>query len=181
MSQSIPIPPGEHGRIRVFAINAPSARMMSDLQSHPKADIARGLLNDPHLDTKNCEIFPVSDLAGVGLTSYLVDGYAVPADEIEPDRAKLEALDGYVLLLFSDAFKGEARELNTGPDVTLIGTYGEYQPIKPGKPLTAKSAAPYSGLAGQNRPQARVRGSANNLIVGILVMIVLAAIWWAIT
>lgn len=178
MTNAIPIPPGEHGRIRVFAINIPSAQMKTDLQKHPKADVARTLLEDPHLDTTNCEIFPVSDLSGMGLTTYLIEGYVVPEAEIAPDRTRLEALEGYVLLLFSDAFGGDARELTVGPDLTLIGTYGEFQPVKPGKPLTAKSASAYSGVPPNSEPYNRVRGASNNIVFGILVMLVLAGIWW---
>jgi hypothetical protein len=152
--------------------------MKAAVARRPKPDLARDLLNAPHLDTRSTEIFPVSDLAGVGLARYLGEGYTVPESETAPDSAKLEALDGYVLLLFSDSFGGAATTLDPGPAVTLIGTYCEAAADHSATRIETPSAAPYSGTApAPTTPVERRHGSS--LVAGILVMIVLAVLWWA--
>ena len=159
MSKTITIPPGERGAIRVFAVNRAPLEMQVALSQQPKTDLARELLNAPDLNTIGTEIFPISDLDGVGLAGYLADGYAVPEDQLDADRTKLDALEGYVLLLFSNSFEGRGGRLEIGPDLTLIGTYGELQPDHSAEPLSSASASPYTGPGGKPVPVARKRGN----------------------
>lgn len=178
MSRVLEISSGERGRIRLFAINRPPVDMRSMLASAPKADVARQLLAAPHLATRSVEIFPVQDLEGVGLAQYLIDGYAVPAATLADDRAKLEALDGYVLLLFSDSFGGAATTLAPSPDVTLIGTYDETLADMRQRPTLTPSAAPYSGTP-QLEPVTPPRGGGSRLLL-VLALATGAGLllWW---
>ena len=178
---TITIPKGERAVIRVFAINRPPAEMRSALAQTPKPDLARELLGAPHLNTATAEIFPVSDLAGVGLAAYLADGYAVPQEALKENRARLDALDGYVLLLFSESFGGRETRLEPGPDVTLIVTYGEFSPAPATETLSAESAQAYSGVRPPPKPtiQRRRPGSSAVVVVAFLVLAVL--IFWALT
>ena len=181
MSQTIGIPAGETGTIRVFAVNRPVAEIQALLNGAPVADVARVLLGDPHLDTAGTELFPVSDLAGVGLAAYLSDGYAVTDEALAPDHAKLEALDGYVLLVFSDSFSGQAYELTPGQDLTLIGTYPEFRPGRPTGSLTADSALPYTGVPGVVPSAAPRRGFGSLVVLLIAAAVLLLALWWLLT
>jgi hypothetical protein len=176
---AINIPAGERGVIRVFAINRPTSDMRVALSRTPKPDLARDLLGDPHLDTASAEIFPVSDLEGVGLTAYLTDGYAVPDAQLAPDKAKLDALDGYVLLLFSESFAGREATLAAGPDVTLIGTYGEFAPDRRPRALKSKSAGLYTGARSASMQAPTARGYGSSLVVLAILILVLAVGWWA--
>ena len=137
MSGTLTFKAGERGQIHVFAVNRPAADLAAALDAKPKADLARELLRAPHLDTSSTELFALSELSGVGLAAYLSEGYAVDAAQIAPDRARLDALDGYVLLLFSDSFHGKETQLTPGADVTLIGSYGEFRPDSAVLPLSA--------------------------------------------
>ncbi|WP_299969805.1 hypothetical protein [uncultured Roseobacter sp.] len=179
MSAPLHIPAGERGQIRVFAINRPPGDMATALASTPKPDLARELLGAPHLDTTSTEIFPVSDLAGVGLAAYLAEGYAVPDDALAADRARLDALEGYVLLFFSDSLAGSDVTLTPGDALTLIGTYAEPRP-KPvsGPPLDADSAKPYSG-APQMTPPTPVRGRPGSVMVVAAIIVLLGLGLWA--
>ena len=179
MSQSITVPKGESGVIRVFAVNRNPVEMEVALSRQPKPDLARELLNAPHLNTIGTEIFPVKDLDGVGLAGYLSEGYAVSKAQLDADRAKLEALDAYVLLLFSNSFAGQAASLTVGPDLTLIGTYGEIQPDNSATPLSADSAAPYTGTGAPPVPGSERRGTF--LPIAIVVMVAMAVLWWIVT
>lgn len=181
MTAPIPIDQTERDAIRVFAINQPATDVAAALKAQPPADLARHLLNNPHLNTASTEIFPVADLTGMGLGRYLIEGYAVDEAEIAPDHAKLDALEGYVLLLFSDSFAGIDGALTPGPDLTLIGTYTEYRPAQKSAPLRAQSAKPYSGAPGVTAPSP-TRGSAGSALV-VLAMIALLGLglWWLLT
>ena len=179
MNQTITIPKGERGMIRVFAVNRAPLEMQVALSRQPKADLARELLGDPHLNTIGTEIFPVKDLEGVGLAGYLADGYAVPDDQLEEDRARLEALEGYVLLLFSNSFAGRGAVFDVGSDLTLIGTYGEFQPDHSAEPMSSASADLYSGPGASGSTAPSKRG--NFLPIAVMVMVVMAIVWWAVT
>jgi hypothetical protein len=177
MSRQIDIAAGEAGRIRVFAIILPPEDVRQDLARMPASDLARRLLASPHLDTKSTEIFPVSDLSGVGLAAYLAEGYAVSQDAIAADRARLDALDGYVMLLFSDSFASAQATLTPGPDVNLIGTYEEFQPEGGGKPVRAESAKPYSGHPAKPAPAPSRSGIGSIVILLAIVIASGAALW----
>ncbi|TMM55524.1 hypothetical protein [Sulfitobacter sabulilitoris] len=178
MTGPIHIPKGERGKIRVFAINRPVPEILSALETMSKPDLARDLLANASLDTATAEIFPVADLVGVGLAGYLADGYAVDEAQIAPDRARLEALDGYVLIVFSDSFGGEEVTLTPGADLTLIGTYSEFEPVTDLPPLTADSAQPYTGAPGVT-PPAPARGPAGSAMAVMAVIAALALlVWW---
>jgi hypothetical protein len=171
------IPLGEFGQIRLFAVNRPVDAMTRALRSSDKTQVISDLLGfDAAPNT--AELFAVSDLTGVGLPRYLTDGYTVTAAQITRDRARLDALDGYVLLLFSSAFGGAETTLEIGPDLTLIGTYGEEQPAMTASPLTADASQPYTGVPNLT-PITPPRGRAGGAMI-MLAMLVGAGLllWW---
>ncbi|WP_300036613.1 hypothetical protein [uncultured Roseobacter sp.] len=181
MSNVITVPAGEAATIRVFAVNRPVDTIRADLAHMPVSDLARDLLGDPHLNTASTEIFPAADLAGVGLASYLSEGYAVSENDLTPDRAKLDALEGYILLLFSDSFAGAAATLKPGSDVALIGSYAEFRPGYSSGSLTADSAMPYTGVPGVV-PMAPAKGAAGSIMVVIAIAILIVlGLWWLLT
>ncbi|MGC3938273.1 hypothetical protein ACOTTU_10745 [Roseobacter sp. EG26] len=177
MNRSIEIKPAESGVIRVFAINMAPAEVAGALKTLPKADLARQLLGSPHLNTASVEIFPVADLTGVGLSAYLRDGYAVDDEALTADRGKLEALEGYVLLLFSSSFAGAPAVLTPSADLTLIGSYTEPKPARRSVDLSTDSAKPYSGTPATQ--PATKRGPAGSVMVVLTIILVIGlAIWW---
>lgn len=178
MSKPIEIKAHERDTIRVFAINQAATEVAATLKLMPKADAARQLLGDPHLNTASTELFPISDLTGMGLSAYLTEGYAVPADQIAQDRTKLDALEGYVLLLFSDSFAGAETTLAPGQTLTLIGTYIEYQPSAPSGSLKTDSAKPYSGGMAQQTQPPKKTPSGSAITVLILAVLVGMGLWW---
>lgn len=175
------IPANETDVIRLFAINRPPADLRSELSTLPVADLARKLLQSPHLDTASAEIFPVSDLAGVGLGAYLTEGYAVEAEAVGADRARLDALDGFVMLLFSDSFAGAGTTLTPGPEVTLVGTYTEFRPKSDGTRIRAKGAAAYSGTPSKAPPTPRPTRVGSIIVLLAIVIASGLGLWWMLT
>ena len=135
MTGRLIIPAEEHGTVRLFAVNLPEAEVAAMLRDAPtlgtalttgelpQVPAAADLLGHPDLDTRHTELFAIRDLTGLGLTGYLTEGLGLQESEIAPDRARLAALEGYVLIVLSRAFGGQAATLDLPPALTLIGTY----------------------------------------------------------
>lgn len=175
MTRTIDIPRTEQGAIRVFAISRPMAEMARALKQQPKTGLAAALLNHP-VDEDDFELFALSDLTGVGLPRYLSDGYDVDHDAIRADRAKLEALDGYVLLLFSRISSAGDVALRPVAELTLIGTYAEPKAKHAAAPIAAQAAKPYSGTA--QTPKAPGRSRVGSALTALAVLLALLFIWW---
>jgi hypothetical protein len=172
---AVHIPRGEAGVIRVFAISRPIASMARQLKQQPKAALASGLLAHPVTDD-DFELFALSDLTGVGLPAYLRDGYDVDPTAIRRDRARLEALDGYVLLLFSRINTAGDVTLTPLADLTLIGSYAEPKPVHVAAPIAADAAKAYSGAKTATHGPARARLRGVLMMTSLLLTLFL--IWW---
>ncbi|MFL4470256.1 hypothetical protein ACERZ8_10355 [Tateyamaria armeniaca] len=177
MSETIDIPANQSGVIRVFALS------MTDIE-------AKALKSDPaainaalgaEVDAEQVEIFPISDLEGVGLVGYLNDGNAVPMDDLAPDRAKLDRLGGWVMIVFSRAFGGQATTLAPASALTLIGTYGaEGVDWRATKNVTSDAAKPYSApqAEGKKRPSdAAMSGRVATVVLILLGLLVWLMVW----
>jgi hypothetical protein len=172
------IPSNEHGLIRVFALNRSPAELSLALKTLSKTALASDLLGHD-IAAGGAELFPVADLSGIGLSGYLADGYAVPMDQLKETRTKLDALEGYVLLVFSAAFEGHAVTLTPGPDLTLIGTFGETQPDMAMRAVESEAAQPYTG-APSATPPIPPKGRAGGSLVSVgLIVLVALILWWA--
>jgi hypothetical protein len=171
----IKIAKSEHGVIRVFSISRPMAQMARTLASQPKAALASELLGH-RVSDEHIELFALSDLAGVGLVRYLGEGYDIDQTALNGARARLEALDGYVLLLHSGWPRAGDVVLNPAPELTLIGTFCEPRPAASGVPLAVAAALPYSGAMPPPEPPGRAR--AGSALTAAAVLLTLLFIWW---
>ncbi len=118
----ITIPAHEHGIVRVFALS-----MSEDEAKALRSDngAQKAMLGASSLNSDFVEVFPMSDIAEIGLSQYLEQGNGIDPAQLAPDRAKLAALDGWVMIIYSNAFGGSAQTLAPHNTLTLIGTYAE--------------------------------------------------------
>ena len=173
MSAGIDIYAHERGVIRLFSLS------MDAEEVEALRDNAKGLQAalGAEVDAEFVEVFPVSDLEGVGLAGYLIQGNGVSEDQISPDRAKLDRLGGWVLIVFSRAFGDAATTLDPVPALTLIGTYGE-----PGtdwratETVTADSARPYSAPPGTVKK--KPSDAAMSGRIAMIALLVLGLLTW---
>ena len=174
---TIAIPSGEQGLVRVFSVSRPVPEIDAALKARTRVALAGDWLGRK-VSESGVELFPVSDLSGLGLWHYLREGQAIPEAELAGDRARLDALDGYVLILFSSAFGGVAARLEPDPSLTLIGTYREERAIMSAPPIATESALPQPGGA-ELAPIATPRGKAGSALVGLALatLVVLAIVW----
>lgn len=186
MSEDLDVPEREHGRVRVFAVNMPPEEVQPLIDawaqdeisavSRPTAEAAQSLLGCDGLDTGEIELFPVKDLEGVGLTGYLADGHGVPMAQLAPDKTRLDALEGYVLLVLSAAFRSQPASIVPNATVTLVGTYGQPRTDWSSVPMESESAAPFSG-AGPSPREIRAQAQRTGatvfaVVIGLITLLV---------
>ncbi|MGR3760509.1 hypothetical protein ACUXV3_10320 [Roseobacteraceae bacterium NS-SX3] len=171
MSVTIHVPEGERGLIRVFDLDMrpEQARFLRE----PGA-LAQ-VLGIEDIDLDHVEIFPVSDLEEIGLPGYLTEGCGVPAEQVAPDRDKLTAVEGHVLLIRSRALGGGEARMTPAEQIRLVGTYGERQTDWQAEPMSAESAKPHSAPKLPPRA-ARAQARRVGAILFAVVMLLLAAL-----
>jgi hypothetical protein len=188
MTTTLTIPAEEHRKIRVFAINLPEAEVAAMLRAAPpqpsddlpETPAAATLLGWPTLDTRHAEVFAIRDLSGLGLPGYLSEGLGLEEDQIAPDRARLSALDGYVLIVMSRAFAGQGVTVEIPPHLTLIGTYQEKTAPLLFEPLPTGGAEDAPMTQGR-KPVSDAAMSGRIATVALLVLFVLTGlmVWMA--
>ncbi len=125
MTQTLHIKENEAGAVRVFALSMDAFEVQPYLEVNTKVS---ELLGIDLIDPQYVEVFPISDLEGLGLVGYLTEGQGIAEDALAPDRSRLNALDGHVMIVMSAAFAGREHDLTLDPRLTLIGEYPEDTP-----------------------------------------------------
>ncbi len=183
---SLTIAPNERGVVRVFALSMGDAEATALRNNAPAGEDTASAqeiaLGTRHLDSDFVEVFPLTDLEGLGLSGYLETGNGIDPAVLAPDKAKLNALGGWVLIAYSAAFGGFAQVLSPIPALKLIGTYGEPLPNWRAEPVeTVQSARLYSGRARTTQKGGTARGMRmGRYVIAVLVALV-AAIWLILT
>jgi hypothetical protein len=167
MTQTLTIPPGERGTVRVFAIDLPAEEAQAfaaDPTAVPRA------LGTSDLDPGHIDVFPVSSIAALGLPAFLAEGHGIPADALSADAAKLDALDGHIAVIGAGAFGPAGHNLTVRPPLRLVGTYRENIPPVSFSPLPAESATGVLGSPGP-KPVPMPGGSNLTRILTILLLV----------
>ncbi len=176
--EPIEIPATEHGVLRLFALDM-RPEQAAFLRDEPGA-LAQ-ILGVADLDMAQADLFAVSDLEEMGVIGYLHDGCGVTLADLEPDRDRLQALEGQMLLLRSRAFGGTDTRLTPASQVSLVATYSEAAAKWSAAQLTADTAKPERPNAArlsprQARADARRIGFIFFAVVMSLILMALAAI-----
>ena len=184
MSERFDISPTERGVVRLFTLDLPPEQAAGftepDFDSDAPAPIDAAL-GVSYLDTDFVEVFPVSNLDGLGLAGYLVQGLGVPEAEVAADRARLNALTGHVVVVLSQAFGGHAATLTPKAPLTWIGTYTEEGASVKFAPLPSESAKGVITDAPQKPPKSNARISGMVAMYALLALfaLVVLMIWVA--
>ena len=176
MTSDLTVTAGERGKLRVFAVNLSDkdAQMLAD-----KPDAAAALLGVDDLDNTFAEVLAIDHIAELGLPDYLHDGYDVPSEALAADRARLAALEGYVLIVLSLAFRDKSLQLAPGAELTFIGSYPTAQVDWSAKtPVTTESARPGTGVPGTAKK--RPSDAAMSGRIAMAALIVLAVLTYVI-
>jgi hypothetical protein len=167
MTRTLTIPPGEHGAVRLFAVDLPPEEALAfaaDPTAVPRA------LGAPDLDPGHVDVFPVSRIEALGLAAFLAEGHGIPTEALAPDVARLDALEGHVAVVSSGAFGPAARTLSVAPPLRLVGQWQEdLAPVTFGSLPSGGTEGTISGPAAP--PPAPGSGRALQRILTVLILI----------
>lgn len=169
MTDPLLVRAGERGVVRVFSVTIEAGDLRA-LRMPGAIDTALGMAG---VDGYYVELFPVSDLAGVGLATYLSDGCDVPEEVVTPDAARLDAVEGVVMVVLSRAFQGQEARIVPAAQLRLIGTYSQ-TPVDwtPNGPIETASALPGSGVAQAPYPASQPARRAGAAVFAIFIALV---------
>ena len=184
MTGSIEITSNEIGVVRIFAIDLPEADVpgLTEQVYGPGDDDYRWPLKDAlgatYLDHDFVEVIRLKDLAGVGLSGYLTEGIGLPAALLEGDRAKLDGLQGHILIVLSQAFDGVAQTLTPKPPLKLIETYREPTAAPSYDPIHAEAAkGRIESGADKSAPSTGRQAAAGPIALAAVVLAALVVLW----
>lgn len=166
--------------LHVVALNdqlEESTTFLSRQAGDPVPDTA-GLaeaLGLPALDASHLELFPVKDLGDMRLSDYIQEAFA-PAGPVDADtRARLNAIDGHVMLLLEEAIPPGA-SIQAGPRARLIASMPLEQPDHSADLPKANSASPPPEPTPLSRPEPSRRNSLRWLLallaIGALILVI---------
>ena len=152
MSTRLNIPAQEAHVVRVFDVVEAADAPLSD------AEVLAALGAGGDLRTEEIELFDLSDLQDMPLSTYLAEGHGIADAELAGMRGRLDGLGGRVLILPSRAFGGAAMTLVPGAALRLVGRFAEE-----GTPVSfdalpaggARGAVPAAGRASTPQPGLR--------------------------
>ncbi len=122
MSDTVQIPAGEHGVVRVFTLGY---RVSMELAHFEAVDRLKEALGLEELNADDVQIVDLSAVREMGFSAFLMQAYDVTEDEITPLAATLDALKGHVAVLRSGAFKGVGATVNATGETRLVATLHE--------------------------------------------------------
>lgn len=172
------VAPDEREVVRVFALDMPpdrAAAFTSERATGPAP--LQDALGATVLAGAHVESFAASDLTGIGLAGYLVEGLGIDAADIAPDRATLDNAGAHIVIVHSAAFGGTEQRLTPKPPLRHLGTYQQVQteqrlvplpgqPMEPGLPPDPKvGPAPI-------HPAPKARGLMALLAAAVIVLLI---------
>ncbi len=120
------IPAGERGVLRIFAVDLPDDRAHDFVAVDPTTSTPSrfnaALAPDTLLDPDFIEAFPVGQLTQFGhddLFGYL-NNAAYKSTDLAHNKAALRSARGWVVLVWSDAFRGAQTPLHLAPPIRLM-------------------------------------------------------------
>ncbi|NNE80363.1 MAG: hypothetical protein HKN18_08840 [Silicimonas sp.] len=136
MGDPFSVQANERGMVRVFTT-----------ELEPEGDAAITAQNvhkilgkDLDIDPAKVEVFPAKVIAGMGLATYLREGYGIPEADLAGKAAALDALKGLIILIPSSAFEDKAQVLDPNQAVRFLGAFQEPAPKPPVQMAPTESA-----------------------------------------
>ena len=186
MSERFEVRADERGVVRLFAVDLPPEQIKGFAEPDYKTDpdeapwALKEALGAEYLDSDFIELFPVSDLTGVGLPGYRTEGLGIAEGDVASDRARLEAVSGHVLIVVSSAFGGFAQTIRPRAPLRWIGTSVEETAPVRFEPLPSEAAKGEVTTAAKPRPSdAALSGRVARAALLVLFALVAVMVWVA--
>jgi len=175
MSTRIKIDQGEQGRLWVFAVDLEGSALAAFTRRNGRWPLQEAL-GAEWLDPEHVEVFDTSDLDGVGLAGYLREGHGVPAAQIDPIRARLDAQKGAVMVLSSRAVRGAAQTLTPRAPLRLLASLSEERPPVRFEPLPSEAAIGAIPESAAKPPRSAAAQSGLVALAALVVLFALVAV-----
>lgn len=179
MSETFNVSATERGVIRLFTVNLSADQIAaftgSDIDEGALAPI-NAALGVTYLDSDFVELFPVSNLSGLGLAGYMVEGLGIAESDIAPQRMRLNSLSGHVLIVLSSAFGGFETTIRPSAPLKWIGTYTEEGADIKFAPLPSKAAKGTQDGAPAKPPKSDARVGGMIAMYALIFMFVLVGL-----
>lgn len=148
--------PHEQGCIRIFGLDI-SGDDLQNLRAPKKGAPATGaalaqMLGLDWLNEDFIEIFEVCDLGALGLAGYLEQGNGVTKTDVNAHHKELDAVTGWVVILYSSAFDGAPATLRPNRQLCLIGMWHEDRDDIDFGPLPSRAATQTISLGAAASP-----------------------------
>ena len=186
MSDRFDVKENEHGLVRLFSVDLPPTEIKAfqerdfDGEDDNPPWPLKEALGATYLDEDFTELFPVSDLTGLGLPGYMIEGLGIAEKDIAEDQARLSAIKGYVLIVTSKAFGGVAQTLHPRAPLKWIGTYAEESAPVTFEPLPSEAAQGNVNMETKPGPSnAAMSGRVAMVALLVLALLVALMIWIA--
>lgn len=185
MTADLSVEAHERDRLHVLAVNLPEtdvqARHLGDGPDavEPDSGLLADLTGFDDLDPAGAELIRIADLEGLGLSGYLTEGHGIDAAAVAAQRGRLDRIEGYALVLRSQAFGGRGRTLHTALLTPIASFEQPGTDWSAAAPLDAESARPFTGPGGRAdiTPTPRPARIGSAVVAGIVVL--LAVLIWS--
>ncbi|MFQ6546651.1 hypothetical protein AADZ90_001740 [Aestuariibius sp. 2305UL40-4] len=179
MTGSLEIAPHIHDTVFVFALNLPSEDVPTFTEGNQKNWPLKDALGATTLDPNGVDIVALKEIAGLELSGLLIEGHGAEAAQVLTDKARLDALEGHVVLVHATAFQGVAQNLNPGPELTFIGRYSGPRTATPVEPLRSDAAEGTLKGDASARSHGKIGGRVATFALLVLFLLVGLMVWVA--
>lgn len=184
MSDLYSIPANAVGAIWVFQIDLaePELAEFTDQITSANGEVniwpLRDALGVAHLNADYTEVFQAETMKEYGLARYLTEANGMDLDSVSPDAAKLDALNGSLLLLFSSALLETELNLNPINPLQLVGRYTESRDFSVRQAPTSDAAQIETSVPVKKRPSdAAMSGRIATIALLLMGLFVWFLIW----
>ncbi len=172
MAQTVKLPAFHPRQVVVLAVNRAETALRKVKDEESRSALIAELLGRDDARLTHVDLIAVDDLDEIGLAGFLLDGPGVPAEELTAHKARLEALSGFVLILYPGVFETDT-EFTLGPDLTMIATLNQ-EPTRWEATQTLASEAATELTAPKKKPS----DAAMSGRIAMLALIVIALLTW---
>lgn len=171
---------GDRDTVHLFTVDLDEDALWSFVVPDPQTGAypLKTALGVDELDETQVEGAVAEDLEGIGLTGFLIEGIGIDETQIAPDRARIDAITGSVVIIRGAAFEGAHVPLTPKPPLTHFGSWSMTPAATTMEPLRSEAATgtlPPADLPVP--PSRRTNRMALWLLLGIAALVLITLGW----
>ncbi|SDY17375.1 aspartate carbamoyltransferase catalytic subunit [Citreimonas salinaria] len=167
----------ERDVLRLFALDLPEDEAEGFVTQKGYTWPLRDALGADRLRTDFVDLVRVADLGDMPLSRYLREAHGVTEESLAGLRDRVDALEGVVVALPSQAFDGTTQTLEVRAPLRWIGTFGEERAEPAGAPLHSEAAR--GTVSGTKPSDAAMSGRIAAIALLVLFVLVGVMVWIA--